>query len=94
MGTPGAAAAGAGAATGCTALAGGGGTPAGGSGGGDAARATAGRGLPDAERDAGRDRACSDWMNGSTSGWSLRANSSKSKPSRGSNCFFLTRRWN
>ena len=36
MGSPGAAAAGAGAATGCTALAGGGGTPAGGSGGGSA----------------------------------------------------------
>ena len=98
MGTPGAAAAGAGAATGCTALAGGGGTPAGGSGGGDAARAIAGRGLTDAERDterdAERDRACSDWMNGSTSGWSLRATSFKSTPSRGSNCFFLTRRWN
>ena len=45
----GAAAAGAGAATGCTALAGGCGTPAGGSGGDDAARAIAGRGLP--ERD-------------------------------------------
>ena len=90
MGSPGAA--GAGAATGRAALAGGGGTPAGGSGGGDAARAIAGRGL--FERDAERDRACSDWMNGSTSGWSLRATSSKSTPSRGWNCFFVTRRWN
>ena len=98
MGTPGAAAAGAGAATGCTALAGGCGTPSGSSGGGGSAGAGTARGLTDAERDterdAERDRACSDWMNGSTSGASLRATSSKSTPSRGSNCFLSTRCWN